>query len=456
MNIAIDWGTSSSKVVKGSVPKMFSSNIKEDNGKLLLEEIAPGPMYRGIQFFKNSLSRLNPWQDAPQFMPGVKDLFKNPQHDWTQVPDELRGGSVELTWGELVVFSLAYLRRQAEYSEGDNVIFTHPVWGNPAEALFKVFAEQSLLVNVRSSDLAGEVIKTRGESYTPDGKLFFMYEPTASGLAFFNRDSNPLEPVLISIDIGAGTTDFGYMKLPRVSKNFAPGSVLVLSNPKSIHTAGNSLTEALMASQGIQDYNRAEDRKIRGINEHYNSEFFKQWADEICTGFDSYLKEVRSRVDVKQTFTAYLSFSGGSSLIQYYQLNKDADWKNFNLRFEKQIIDVGLANGVKIQMVEGGSDSIAIVKNAQYSVVRGALRSFDVSIRTIDSWPEPYKHLPQTPKAAPAVSRRQCLRCGAELSGGQKSFCSNHCRDEFNSQHGSELYPKGGDKLGEYGTDDWD
>jgi hypothetical protein len=155
----------------------------------------------------------------------------------------------------------------------------------------------------------------------------YIGESCAAGLPYLRSTRIKEEPglpglrKLLVVDIGAGSTDVGYMiKTIAGEKAREPGKELLNYLPQAgtLKVAGNVLTERLRAYRHQQGQmitrDEAESEKLSGSG-WYKLPFVQSWAREIATHVQTYIQSVPDKTRLSTQPGLQIILTGGSSLV---------------------------------------------------------------------------------------------------------------------------------------------
>jgi len=210
---------------------------------------------------------------------------------------------------------------------------------NPGE-LYSVKEWEELISKIRKDIVfpadsrvsIGDMTTTEYEPYDfsigeNDNKLKWRYlvESCAAGLPYLRSIELKTPPgvpglgKLLIIDIGAGSTDIGYM-LRTISIKDGSENLFYFPPAATLPIAGNVLTEA------IKDFNdsigrsitfkEAENYKITMTSEWINKDFAERWKKDICKHIKDYIKNSPDRRWLDVNMPLEIIITGGSAVIE--------------------------------------------------------------------------------------------------------------------------------------------
>jgi hypothetical protein len=367
--LGVDWGTHSSKWC-----------YQDPSGRVIVGEIWDSQVWR----IKDSLAMF-PLSRRYSGDHGVAALKRKLIRDPGQAFWSGERSDIEATLGEAVVFSLATLLLDAvtklrlggiELGKAEhlNVRFSHPNWITPeAVAALQCYRDAAVMaLSVPKSGLAGAVLENGG-FYAPlstlrrliderrshavklerfpreyeykayqkcstgvdDGVEWgFVFESAAAGFPFIAEREPDLfagdisstdakfRKVLV-IDIGAGSTDAGYMLRtirldPRTHKPTEP-ILIWMPAAAALDMAGTWLTDQIHADwyqQGRKGTRtEAEDYKTSGVTDWYSKPYVAKWCGDIASHVAHYMFEVRDTTRLPHKPFLELVVTGGSSAV---------------------------------------------------------------------------------------------------------------------------------------------
>jgi hypothetical protein len=128
---------------------------------------------------------------------------------------------------------------------------------------------------------------------------------------------------VLVIDIGAGSTDAGYMlrtirRDPRTNKPSEP-ILIWMPAAAALDLAGTWLTDHIYADWHQQGRkatrSEAEDYKTSGVTEWYSRPYVKKWCDDIAAHVAHYMSGVRDTMRLPHKPFLELVVTGGSSAV---------------------------------------------------------------------------------------------------------------------------------------------
>jgi len=367
--LGVDWGTYSSKWC-----------YQDSNGRVIVGGMWDSRVWRiGDSLGMFSQSRRYSGEN------GVAALKRKLIHDPGQAFWEGERSDIKASLGEAVVFSLATLLLDAIAKVGSSGIdigrservrvrFSHPNWITPeAVAALQSYRDAAVIaLSVLKFGLAGaevetdsfavplatvkELISTRRAHAATlekfpreyDYKAYrkcaiglddgieweFVFESAAAGFPYiaemepdlFEGDISPNEAKfrkVLVIDIGAGSTDAGYMlrTIRLDARTLKPNEPILIWMPAAaaLDMAGTWLTDQIHADwhqQGRKGTRtEAEDYKTSGVTDWYSKPYVKKWCDDIASHVAHYIEGVHDAMRLPHKPFLELVVTGGSSAV---------------------------------------------------------------------------------------------------------------------------------------------
>lgn len=436
--LGVDWGTHSSKWC-----------YQDSNGTVVIGGIWDSRVWRtGDSLAMFPLSRRYSGDH------GVAALKRKLIHDPGQAFWTGERSDIQATLGEAVVFSLATLLLDAaaklrasgiELSKAEKlkVRFSHPNWitreAVPALQCYRDAAVMALTVTksgladavendgllvplVTLKRLIGErrphalKLETFPREYeykayrkcatgVDDGVGWeFVFESAAAGFPFiaemepdlFAGDTSSTDAKfrkVLVIDIGAGSTDAGYMLRtirldPRTHQPIEP-ILIWMPAAAALDMAGTWLTDQIHADWYQQGRNatrtEAEDYKTSGVTDWYSKPYVTKWCEDIASHVAHYVSQVRDTTRLPHKPFLELVVTGGSSAVTPVKACLLDGVKNALLRRE---IGAGVVDGTQViqpylaAFAQGGYSDTQM---AQLAVSLGASHPRMVDLTHYDS-----------------------------------------------------------------------
>lgn len=215
----------------------------------------------------------------------------------------------------------------AVYTVTSHRIADLPAPGKP----FSIISLKQLIADARAATSADrnkqptiEAVNKTAFSLTPEGpKWRFIVESGAAGLPYLramrlsNRPGTAGLAKVLVIDVGAGSTDVGYMLKTSNVTTGAP--TLYYFHPASTFAeAGNALTEELVKYYRAQNkpitWAEAEAEKIANTSWH-KLPFVQLWIRHICDHVAQYIDGVPDERWLPMPAKLHLVVTGGSGLV---------------------------------------------------------------------------------------------------------------------------------------------
>jgi hypothetical protein len=127
---------------------------------------------------------------------------------------------------------------------------------------------------------------------------------------------------ILVVDIGAGSTDCGYMlRTIQHGKNEGKPLLIWLPSAPAFERAGNWLTDQILAdwrNQGQTQRTKAEaeDYKTSGVTDWYHKPFVKEWCNSITERVEHYMRNVRDEIRLPRDPGLEIVITGGSSAVK--------------------------------------------------------------------------------------------------------------------------------------------
>jgi len=152
----------------------------------------------------------------------------------------------------------------------------------------------------------------------------YLVESCAAGLPYLRNikletpPGNPGLGKLLVIDIGAGSTDIGYM-LRTISRKDSGENLFYFPPAATLTVAGNALTDEIKNfhdSTGKSiTVGEAENYKITATHEWINKPFAERWKKEICEHVEEYITNSPDKRWLDIEVPLQLIITGGSAII---------------------------------------------------------------------------------------------------------------------------------------------
>ncbi|HEV2396607.1 MAG TPA: hypothetical protein VGS27_06685 [Candidatus Sulfotelmatobacter sp.] len=316
---------------------------------------------------------------------GVAALKRKLIHDPGQAFWEGERSDIKASLGEAVVFSLATLLLDAagklksagvDFAKAERirVRFSHPNWISPeAVAALQCYRDAAVialsvlkagladadvandslavpltaikqLISARQSHAASLDRFPREYEYKAYSKCAmgvddgvewnFVFESAAAGFPYlaemepglFEGDITPSDAKfrkILVIDIGAGSTDAGYMlrTIRLDSRTLKPNEPILIWMPAAaaLDMAGTWLTDQIYADWHQQGRKatrtEAEDYKTSGVTDWYSKPYVKKWCDDVASHVAHYIAGVQDNMRLPHKPFLELVVTGGSSAV---------------------------------------------------------------------------------------------------------------------------------------------
>jgi hypothetical protein len=350
--IGIDWGTHSSKV--------YTFDSRTNTGTLgsIIDSTLYFSKQREIVGISEGFRNMGEEDFLPNHFPIKRQMILNPNISFW----EGKSDDTNLTLGASITLSLLALLREAIKDIGSenrnkiaDICFSFPNWSpeldinhNIAQRKFRQAAY--FAVSIAMDGKYDEIIPQNGVSNTVflelisslqpsnvfsplemdkitqikdpvDDKLSLSYLPEslAAGipyLLYLQREANHAYRLLV-IDVGAGSTDIGYLTQWRLTKN-DPFHMVYFKPAPAISLAGESITEAVAKKFNLTRH-EAENRKIELTNLGKLNEQVRyvreEWIPTIAGRVFEYISSLPKHVLMEKPAPVQIIVTGGSGAI---------------------------------------------------------------------------------------------------------------------------------------------